>query len=86
MEVNTLNELDILATDNSPERNEDVAYMAAQTGRQNFHHFCRDVVAIYGDMYLSRWSTGQKPEEMEKGYKRRGYPGCIGCIECTKLF
>lgn len=28
------------------------------------HHFCRDVVAIYWEMYLKRWPTWEELEHM----------------------
>lgn len=53
-DVIILNCLTMFCSGNSPDRNEDVAYMDDETGPQYYLEFCRAVVEIYAEINLRR--------------------------------
>lgn len=54
IDVKVLNYLNMLSSDISSDINEDVAYVAEETGKQYFLHFGEVVGKIYGEAYLIR--------------------------------
>lgn len=52
--VKLSNCLNMLRSGNSADRNENVAYMTEKNGREYSLQFCKDVVEMYGDTYLTR--------------------------------
>ncbi|GBG77721.1 hypothetical protein CBR_g24170 [Chara braunii] len=42
------------------------------------------IIAEYG--HLLRFRTGQRLEDVLHGFERKGFPGCVGAIDCTHLY
>ncbi|GBG88703.1 hypothetical protein CBR_g48232 [Chara braunii] len=42
------------------------------------------IIAEYG--HLLRFPTGQQLEDVLHGFERKGFPGCVGAIDCTHLY
>ena len=85
-DIKILAALRMLSTGTSSDDVDDVAYMSAETTRQYFRQFCEDVVSIYGHIYLKRWPTAQEMEHIQRRYEEKGFPGCVGALDCSKLF
>lgn len=81
-----LNCLNMLSSGNRADNNDDVVYMAEETGRQYFLKFCEDIVNIYAEAVLKRWPTAEELDDVETKYERKGFRGCVGAINCSKIF
>lgn len=44
--------------------------------------FCRAMVQVYRDDIL-RYPTDEECQTIADNYSERGFPGCIGCIDCA---
>ncbi|GBG59751.1 hypothetical protein CBR_g54854 [Chara braunii] len=42
------------------------------------------IIREYG--HLLRFPTGQRLEDVQNGFERKGFPGCVGAIDCTHLY
>lgn len=60
--------------------------MAEETTGEYFKSFCRDVRAIYVEVYLDRWPTAEELAVIEENYSEVGFPDCAGAIDCMKVF
>lgn len=45
--------------------------MAAETGSKYLLLFCAEIIDIYGQRYLERYSTAEEIEYVEKNYERK---------------
>lgn len=41
---------------------------------------------MYRETYLTPWPTAEELDDVEPCYQRKGFPGCVGAIEFSKLF
>ncbi len=48
--------------------------------------FCNDVVRLYGPRFLNRRPTSAEMSEISNKYKTVGFPGCVGCVDCMKIY
>jgi len=59
--------------------------MSAESQRQAFEAFLVAVRTRFGPRYLNREPTPTELRSIEEGYAARGFPGCVGCVDCMKL-
>lgn len=85
-DVRVFNCFNILSSRKSTDRNEDVAYMADETGRQYFYKYREDGVKSYVDKYLMRWLTPDQLDKRENKYEKKKFPGYVEVIHCSRLF
>lgn len=78
--------LRMLSTGGSTDTIDDACGMAEETTRQYCKSFCRDIVDMYGSTYLKRWPTEAELDEIQRRYVAKGFPGCVGALDCSKLF
>ena len=64
----------------------DQKYLSEETGWQYFKTFCEDIIEIYGEQYLLRWTTALEIQDISERYSRRGFKECGGALDCMKLF
>ena len=85
-DVKLLSCLRILSSGTTADSLDDATRMSEEIGRQYFRDFLNDVIEIYGDRYLNRRPTETELEGIEQKYRRIGLPGCIGAVDCMKVF
>lgn len=85
-DVKILSCLRLLAAGISSDQLDDANYMAEETTGRYFKSFCRDISAMYGEVYLDRWPTEDELAGIEQRYAELGFPGCAGAIDCMKLY
>lgn len=64
---------------------DDSARMGKETIRSYFRAFCVDMAELYGNVFLNRRPTQEELRRIEKEYRRSGFPGCAGAVDCMKL-
>lgn len=84
-EIKVLACLRVLGTGRSFDDIDDSARMGAETVRQYFRRFVQDIICIYGPAFLNRRPTVEELDGIEEKYADRGFPGCVGCVDCCKL-
>ena len=55
-----------------------------ETARQFFLAFIRGVSQRMYDEYVYP-PTGEEMDKVEEGYRRAGFPGCVGSMDCTHI-
>lgn len=77
-----MNCLQMLSSGNSTEKNDNITYMAAETGRWyafvSFEH-------IYAPTYMTRWPSAEELVVVEIKYRIKGFTGCRGSIQRCKV-
>ena len=84
-EVKVLVCLRLLRTGDSYDMMDDGAKMSEESTRMYFRQFIRDMIEIYGGMYLNRRPTKEELKCIEDDYNEVGFAGCGGSIDCMKL-
>lgn len=64
---------------------DDGARMGKETIRKYFRHFCRDIPAVYGGLFLNRRPSKVELKGIEECYRESGFIGCVGAVDCMKL-
>ncbi len=85
-EQRVLSALRILSTGCSYDILDDVSLMSEEAVREAFQCFCNDVIEIYGDKFLNRRPTKEELKHISSSYTTVGFPGCIGSVDCMKLY
>ena len=85
-DVKLLSCLRILSCGTTTDSLDDATRMSEEIGRQYMRKFLTDVEAIYGGRYLNRRPNEQELNDVERKYRRIGVPGCIGAVDCMKIF
>ena len=71
---------------------DDVAYMSKESGRLYLMKFCKDIVYMYGSIYLKRYPNEVERDEITEQFSIQRFPGCGGhwiafhCSERIVLF
>lgn len=65
---------------------DDAVYMSEQSINESFRQFCKDVIGMYSSEFLNRRPTKKEMSDVEHAYNNRGFPGCIGSLDCMKLY
>ncbi len=84
-DVKILSALRILSTGCSYDSLDDAVYMSEESIRQCFNQFINDIVRMYGPIFFNRRPTSSELTKISNQYADHGFPGCIGCVDCTKL-
>lgn len=85
-EQRILSALRILSTGCSRDNVDDGSVMSEESISLSFAQFCSDVVSIYGPSFLNRRPTKSELKEISERYTTVGFPGCIGAVDCMKLY
>ncbi len=85
-EQRLLSALRILSSGCSADSLDDGSVMSEQCVLDSIHNFCNDVIAFYGPRFLNRRPTRQELDIISSTYESVGFPGCIGSVDCMKLF
>lgn len=76
----------MLPIGNSSDRNDDIAYMHAETGQQYLFPFFKYFKEIYGKTYMERWPTATELIEIERKYRRKRSLDASGELTVRKYF
>ncbi len=85
-EQRLLSALRILSSGCSADSLDDGSVMSEQCVLDSIRTFCNDVISLYGPRFLNRRPTQSELSSISKDYKAVGFPGCIGSVDCMKLF
>ena len=85
-DVKILSCLRILSSGTTADSLDDASRMSEEIGRQYFRTFLDDVIEIYGKRYLNRRPNEEELNDVQEKYKKIGLPGCIGAVDCMKVF
>ncbi|CAB1116573.1 unnamed protein product [Ectocarpus sp. CCAP 1310/34] len=56
--------------------------MSVATAEKSFHHFCEKFSAALWDTWV-KLPVGDELKEVERVFRKSGYPGAIGSTDCT---
>ena len=59
--------------------------MGEDTIRLFFHRFCKDFAAGFYDEYVRVPTTEAEIRRVEMQYRTRGFPGCLGSVDCVHV-
>ena len=77
--------LRILATGLSFRPMDDMARMSVESQRQAFAVTLKAIYRRFGPIYLNRKPNERKLRTLVSQYEARGFPGCIGAVDCMHL-
>jgi Plant transposon protein len=77
--------LRFLATGSACDTLVDTVGLAESTLNTCFKRFCRGVVQMFGGEYL-RLPNLAEIRDIERRYSRLGFPGALGCIDCSSIY
>jgi len=83
--VKILHSLRRLGNKSSFQDFDDQARMSVESQRQAFETVLLAVRTRFGPRYLNREPSPAELRSIEQGYAARGFPGCVGCVDCMKL-
>ena len=83
-EVKILACLRFLGTGRATDDIDDSARMSEESLRQYIKLFCDDIIALYSDIFLSKPNSNEL-QQIADDYETKGFPGCIGAIDCCSL-
>lgn len=67
------------STADSVEQN---VYILESSVPNNLKRFCKAIVAIYKEEY-NKISSDTGAQKLSDEYSVRGFPDCLGCVECS---
>ena len=77
--------LRLLRTGDAYDRMDDGSKMAEETLRVYYIQFLKDMIEVFGDLYLNRRPTTREMMDIAEAYRDVGFEGCGGCLDCMKL-
>lgn len=79
-----MNSLRRLGNGGSYQDLDDQARMSIESQRSAFYSFLRAVRTRFRPRFLNREPSLSELHDVEEGYAARGFPGCVGCVDCMK--
>lgn len=64
---------------------DDQSRMSVESQREAFTHFLGAVRTRFGRQFLNRRPSVSDLRAVQDRYSARGFPGCIGCVDCMKV-
>ncbi|GBG61306.1 hypothetical protein CBR_g19839 [Chara braunii] len=58
--------------------------MGLASGLRSNEEVVDAIIREYG--HLLQFPTGQRLEDVQKGFERKGFPGCVGAIDCMHVY
>ncbi len=85
-EQRILSSLKLLSYGCSNDSLDDGSSMSEESVRISFQYFCNDVISMYKSEFLNRRPTREELSTISSTYSTVGFPGCIGAVDCMKLY